>query len=713
MSMVNLKSLLVLAQLNQLPLQEEQIVHAFGLTEDPSEATILRIAKRVGLKASYTRINPAKLEKLKPPMLVKLGAQYVVLAKMNDERVLIFNPLEERPQEYLLQAFYNEWSGECICVVNRKLQNQQVAFGFKWFLPTIIKYRVAFMDVLVAALAVQLLGLVSPLITQVIIDKVLVHKAMSTLTVMMIGLFIVTIFEFILGIAKNYVFVHTTSKIDVILSARLFDHLFRLPLKYFETRRVGDTIARVKEIENIRRFLTGTPLSSILDVAFIFVYIIVMYIYSDKLTYIVLLTIPFFVALSAWITPLFKDRLDTKFNKGAESHSFLVEAVSGVQTIKAFALEPLSQVRWEEKVAEYTKASYLTAILSGNAGAIGQFIQKSSDLAILWLGAQLVISGQISVGQLIAFRMLSSRVSSPILRLVQLWQEFQQTAVSVERLGDIFNAQPEPYADPNKLRLPSIRGDVAFEHVTFRYRMNTPEVIRSLNLTLEAGKTYGIVGRSGSGKSTLSKLVQRLYLPESGKILIDGVDLALADPHWLRRQIGVVLQDNFLFSGSVKENITIHMPNATMEEVISAAQIAGAHEFILELPEAYDTQVGEKGSALSGGQRQRVAIARALISNPRILIFDEATSALDYESERIIQQNLARICEGRTVLIIAHRLSTILGADEIIVIDKGSLIEKGPHQQLMANNGLYAYLFSQQASEEPMVEVIRQHAQAQ
>jgi len=701
----NLKALIIIAQLNNVILNPDQLIHTYAIKSDLDESKILTICKKVGLKSSIATITIKSLKKVKLPALIKLEGKYKILAKSTETECLILDPDIGKPSKISIEKLFQEKKLEAILIINKKLRNRQIKFGFKWFIPTVIKYKKAFVDVLVAALAIQLLGLVSPLITQVVIDKVLVHQAMSTLNVMMLGLLIVTGFELLLGIAKNYVFTHTTSKVDVILSARLFDHLFRLPLKYFESRRVGDTIARVKEVENIRRFLTGTPLSSILDISFIILYIVVMFLYSKTLTYVVLLTIPFFAALSIIITPIFRRRLEEQFSKGAQNHSFLVESVSGVQTIKSLALEPLSQTRWEDKVSDYTKASYKTAILSGNASSIGQSIQRVSDLVILWLGAQLVISGQITVGQLIAFRMLSSRVSGPILRMVRLWQDFQQTAVSVERLGDIFNAQTEVYADPSKLRLPKIMGDIRFEHVTFRYRLDAPEVIRDLSFHLEQGKTYGIVGRSGSGKSTLNKLLQRLYIPESGKILIDGVDLSLADPHWLRRQIGVVLQDNFLFSGSVKENIAIHMPTASMEQIINVAKIAGAHDFILELPEAYDTQVGERGSSLSGGQRQRVAIARSLISNPRILIFDEATSALDYESERIIQKNLEMICKGRTVLIIAHRLSTIVNSDEIIVMDKGSIIEKGPHSSLMRQNGLYNYLFTQQAQEEVKVEV--------
>ncbi len=561
------------------------------------------------------------------------------------------------------------------------------------------KFKKPFIEVLIASFTLQILGLSAPLVMQVIIDKVLMHKALSTLNVLMIGLIGIALFEMALSLAKNYVFSHTTNRIDVVLSSRLFSHLFRLPLSYFEARRVGDTIARVREVENIRRFLTGAPLSSVLDVMFIAVYLVVMWIYSPALTKLVLAILPLYVGLSAIASPLFRSRLKEKFTAGAESQSFLVESVSGIQTIKSFALEPLSQKRWEDRVADYSTASFKTSMVGGTSGAIGQFIQRGGDLGILWLGAHMVMTGDITVGQLIAFRMLSGRVSGPILRIVQMWQEFQQTSVSIERLGDIFNAIPEQGAEGQRVQLPQIQGNISFENVTFRYKVDGPEILRDLSVNIKAGTTVGIVGRSGSGKSTLSKLVQRLYTPERGKIQVDGIDISMVDPAWLRRQIGVVLQENYLFSGSVKDNICIHHPTATMEQIVHAARLAGAHDFVLELGDGYDTQVGEKGAALSGGQRQRIAIARALLTNPQILIFDEATSALDYESERTIQENLESICKGRTVIIIAHRLSTIMGCDGIIVMDKGQIMEMGSHSRLMKKQGLYHYLFSQQATE--------------
>lgn len=701
-----LQSLSIIATLNQVPLDIEQIDHSFSLHgNEPTISQIILIGKKSNLKMKHARLTVHQLHKQPiPAMIGDSTGGFVVLAKVDEEKALILDPLIGNPQQVSLSELESRFSGDVIFCKHKDMSMRHIEFGLKWFFPTIIKYKKAFCDVLLAAFTLQLLGLVSPLVMQVIIDKVLMHKGFTTLKVLMTGLLAIIVFEMLLNLSKNYVFSHTTNRIDVILSSRLFEHLFKLPLRYFEVRRVGDTIARVREVENIRRFLTGTPLTSILDVLFLIVYILVMFLYSSTLTWIVLASLPLFAILSIVITPLFKTQLDEKFRTGADMQSFLVETVSGVQTIKSFALEPLTQKRWEDKVSEYVSASFKTSIIGGNAGAVGQFIQRGTDLVLLWSGVHLVLAGTITVGQFIAFRMLSGQVSGPILRLVNIWQEFQQTAVSLERLGDIFNAQPEPSSDMQKMRLPSIQGYIEFQNVTFRYRMDAPEAIRNMSFKVPPGKIIGVVGRSGSGKSTLSKLIQRLYVPEGGKILIDGHDISLADPHWLRRQIGVVLQENYLFNGTVRENICIHKPTATMEEIIMCSKLAGAHEFILELLEGYDTEVGEKGAALSGGQRQRLAIARALLSNPRILIFDEATSALDYESENIIQKNLNDICRGRTVIIIAHRLSTLRNADAIMVLDKGNLVEYAPEKALLEHKGLYHHLYNQQFAENSTVE---------
>jgi len=515
--------------------------------------------------------------------------------------------------------------------------------------------------------------------------------------VLVTGLVALTLFEAVLGTLRVHVFAHTTNRIDVELGARLFRHLMALPIAYFQARRVGDSVARVRELENIRQFLTSSALTIVIDLFFTFVFLAVMYSYSPFLTLVVLASLPCYVAISAGAAPLFRRRLEEKFNRGAESQAFLVESVTGVETLKAMSVEPQMQRRWEEQLAAYVAASFRVLSLNNTASQAVQAINKLVIAAILYWGAKLVIGGDMTVGELVAFNMLAARVSAPVLRLAQVWQDFHQARLSVDRLGDILNTMPEPSFNPGRAALPAIRGQVTFEHATFRYRVDGPEVLHDVTFDIQPGEVVGIVGSSGSGKSTVAKLIQRLYVPESGRVLVDGVDLAMVDLAWLRRQIGVVLQENVLFNRSVRENIALADPALPMERIIAAASLAGAHDFILEMPEGYDTTVGERGSSLSGGQRQRIAIARALIADPRILIFDEATSALDYESERIVQQNMRRIASGRTVFVIAHRLSTVRHADRIITIERGRIVEDGTHDELIRSNGRYANLHYLQA----------------
>ncbi len=662
------------------------------------ETELLIAAKHLDLKAGVHASSWERLPATPLPALAQYkDGRYVVLGRVDSGRVLIQDPLEPAPQTLPREVFEESWSGKLVLFTKRAgIRPEDRHFDFTWFVPAIVKHRKLFGEALTASFFLQLFALLTPLFFQVIIDKVLVHKALTTLHVLAIGMLALVVFEVILGGLRTYVFSHTTSRIDVTLGAELFRHLVRLPLAYFEARRVGETVARVRELETIRQFLTGTTVTVVIDLFFTFVFIAVLFFYSGWLTLVVLAAIPFYVFLSATVTPVFRARLNEKFSRGAENQAFLVETINGIETVKAMAVEPAMQRRWEEQLAGYARANFRTGTLTNVAGQAAAFVNKLTTVAILWIGAHLVIGGTLSIGQLIAFNMLASRVSGPLLRVVQLWQEFQQAGISINRLGDLLNTPPEPSYNPSRATLPDLKGHVVFDNVSFRYRPDGPEILKRLSLDIPAGATVGVVGRSGSGKSTVAKLVQCLYLPEAGRVLVDSVDLAQIEPAWLRSRIGVVLQENFLFNRSVRDNIALADPGMELARVIEAAKLAGAHEFILEMQKGYDTLVGEHGCTLSGGQRQRIAIARALVTDPRLLIFDEATSALDYESESIIQQNLARICQDRTVIIVAHRLSTVRNADRIYVLDKGQIIEQGTHHELIGLKGYYWQLHQHQ-----------------
>lgn len=689
----------VVSKINKVNIDIRSVVKEYGIEgAELSIPEVLRIAKGAGFRAREKKLDPSKLTDKYPfPMVVCLAdGSYAVLLNYNaeEQKVLIFMPLDKKAFPMTIDELMDIYGGSML-VMRHRMLSSQVAFGFKWFFHEILKFKRIIGEVLLGSFVVQLFGLITPLFTQVILDKVIVHRSMTTLEVLAVAFIAVAIFEFLLNMSRNYIFVHTANKIDAKLGTKLFKHLFALPFVYFESRKVGNIIARIRELDTIREFITNKSVSVIIDLFFSVVFVLVMALYSVKLT----LTVCGFVAaiglLYLLITPELRRRLEKKFQMGATSNSYLVESVTGIQTVKSLAIEGSMQKKWEDHLGNYVNSGFKLANMSNISGALSGFLQKLMTICILYFGVSLVIENKLTIGQLIAFQMLSGQFTGPVLRLVNLWNEFQQALLSVDRLGDILN-HPVELQSENSITLPGLKGSIRFENVSFRYNADGANVLNQVNLNVQPGMSVGIVGRSGSGKSTLTKLLQRLYLINEGAIYIDDVDVRHMNPYWLRNHIGIVLQENFLFSGTIRENIMLSKPDASMEMVIAAAKMAGAHEFISEFPEGYDTVVGERGATLSGGQRQRVAIARALITGPRVLIFDEATSALDYESERMIQNNMETIKKGRTMFIIAHRLSTVQGCDVIVAMDKGQIIEIGSHDELIKKQGYYHFLHTQQ-----------------
>lgn len=692
-----LACLVIIARLHGVAADPDQLSHEFSDGQRFNENDILSAAKKLGLSVKAVTTKTGRLG-MTPLPCVAVGNDingnptFFIIARCDGDNVLIQDPAAGRPQTLTLMELMQRWTGKIILFASRaSIAGELSKFDFTWFVPAIVKYRRLLSEVLFVSCVLQIFALVTPLFFQVVMDKVLVHRGFMTLDVVAVGLAIVILFEVILTGLRSYVFAHTTSRIDVELGARLFKHLLALPLAYFQARRVGDSVARVRELENIRSFLTGNAVTLVLDIVFSVIFIAAMLNYSVSLSLIVIGSLPCYVALSFVFTPLLRSRLNEKFNRGAENQSFLVETISGINTVKSMAVEPTWARKWDNQLAAYVSSSFKTATVATLANSGVSLISKLVNVSTMYVGARLVIDGQLTVGQLIAFNMLAGQVAQPVMRLSQLWTDFQQTGISIQRLGDILNARTEIAGA--KGSLPPLVGHLTLENVLFRYKTDGPAVLKGISLDIPPGRVVGIVGRSGSGKSTLTKIVQRLYVPEQGKVMVDGIDLSLVDVSSLRRQMGVVLQENVLFSRSIRDNIALADPGIPLDTVIRAAKLAGAHEFIQELPESYETAVGENGSTLSGGQRQRIAIARALISDPRILIFDEATSALDYESERIIQRNMKAISQGRTVIIIAHRLSAVRDADQIIVMNNGEIVEVGNHQQLLENkDGHYTRL---------------------
>jgi subfamily B ATP-binding cassette protein HlyB/CyaB len=687
----------VISRMNGAPLEITQLQHQFGSRK--SRLTPLELAgmfKESGINATPVKKDITTLKNRVFPVVAMLDSgDFVVLAKKDDEKhsILVQESARQRAQWISMDAIKSNLTDRIILVKKEVKQDERTEhFGLKWFFQAAIKYWTVLRDCVLASLFVQIFALLSPLVFMIVIDKVLNNNSLSTLDVLVLALVVASAFEILLNGLRAYLLSHTANRIDLMLGIRLFKHLMSLPLSYFESRQVGDTIARMRELENVRQFITGSGLMLLLDLFFLIVFITVMFLFSPFLSMLVVIALPLLFCTSLLITPFLRDKLEDQYASNAGNQSFLVETISGIETIKASAAEPKIRTRWETRLARHVKNGFKSGHLANLINQSVTVISKTLSVLLLWFGAREVLKGNLTVGQLIAFNMLSSRVIAPIIRLSQVWKEFEQVKISVARIGDIFSCPAEPGFTPGRVSLPPIKGNVVFDRVSFKYHPEGKEVLNNISFSVSAGEVIGIVGSTGSGKTTLAKLLQRLYVPGRGRILLDGIDLCLVDSSWLRRQMGVVLQDGVLLNMSIRDNIALNAPHLETEKIIEAAKLAGAHPFIQELPEGYDTRVGERGLLLSTGQRQRLAIARALVTDPAMLIFDEATSSLDYESELLIQQNMKNICRGRTVFIIAHRLSTVRHADRIITLENGRIIENGPPEQLLTTGGRYAVL---------------------
>ena len=656
-----------------------------------------KLAASFGLHVATGKLPAALGIRLQVPCMIPWKGSFALGIRSDANGLTLAVPSEgilKIEQEKLQEVFPD---GIETLLIERVIDTPEQRFGPSWFMPALERHRRVLTQVLIASFVVQLFGLANPLLIQVIIDKVISQRSLDTLQVLGIGLVVVTILEGVLGSLRTFLFAETTNRIDQRLGAEVIDHLLRLPLGYFDKRPVGELGTRIAELEKIRNFLTGTALTTILDAAFSLIYIVVMALYSWILTLVALAVLPIQVGLTLLGAPLFRRQFRQAAEENAKTQSHLVESLTGIQTVKAQNVEIVSRWKWQEYYSKYIAKTFEKTITGTALSQTSQVLQKLSQLLVLWVGAALVLQGEMTLGQLIAFRIISGYVTQPLLRLSGIWQSVQELKVSFERLADVIDTPVESNeSDQAKIPLPPIRGNVVFENLNFTFKPGQPEVLKNINLAFNSGTFVGIVGQSGSGKSTLMKLIPRLYNPSSGRVKVDGYDIDKVELYSLRRQIGIVPQDPLLFSGTVAENIALTNPDADSEEIVRAAKLACAHDFIMELPSGYSTPVGERGGSLSGGQRQRIAIARTLLSNPKLLVMDEATSALDYETERKVCDNLVDNLSDCTVFFITHRLSTIKRADRVIMMHQGAIVEEGTHDSLMSMNGRYFALYRQQ-----------------
>lgn len=685
---------------------EERLIHEHALSDSPlSEGQVVSMARQLGLKAATKKPGKQGLEGVKSvfPVMARLESDnYLVVVGIdsNDqgEYVIVMDPGSGSGDLIAVPRadFEQSWSGQVVMLKRvYKLLDGNQPFSLRWFVPEITKQKREFRDVTVAVLLLHLLGLVTPIFFQLVIDKVLVHQSFSTLYVLSGGIIVALLFEAAFGYLRQYLLLFATNKIDIRLVTRTFSHMLALPVGFFERTAAGVTARHMQQVEKIREFLTGQLFLTGLDATVLLVYLPVLFFYSSFLAWVVLgFTAAITLVMVLLIGP-FKRRLQALYDAEAERQAMLVETISGMRTVKSLAIEPAQRRQWDQRAANAVNTHFAVGKIGLTANTISGLFEKLMVVAIISLGAMQVFDGVITVGALIAFNMLSGRVVSPLVRLVNLIHEYQETALSVRMLGSVMNHPPERRPGQGGIR-PEFQGGIEFEGVSFAYSPAAGKVLDGIDLQVPAGTVVGVVGRSGSGKSTLTKLVQGLYNQQEGVIRLDGYDVREIDLDHLRRNIGVVLQDSFLFRGTVRENIAMARPDASLEEVVYMARLAGADEFIEKLPQGFDTQLEENAVNLSGGQKQRLAIARALITRPRFLILDEATSALDPDSEAIFMDNLAGIAHGRTVVIVSHRLSTLASCDRILVMEDGRIVDAGQHAELLERSDIYRHLWDQQ-----------------
>jgi len=699
--------LTAIAQHHGVQVNPERLVEDFALgAEEPADALLLRMASDVGLKAKADKLSWESLlgQAGVFPLIARLdngNSVIVVGARAEGEgKVAILDPLERGGSVMLLarDQFTVRWQGHVVFVKrSHALGDPNQPFGLRWFIPEILKQKAAFRDIAIAAICMHFLALASPIFFQLVIDKVLVHQSLSTLTVLGVGIVMALVFDALFSALRQVLTLAATNKIDMRLTRRTFAHLLSLPIDYFESTTAGVITRHMQQLEKIRNFLTGRLFFTGLDATALVIFLPILFSYSVKLAMITLAFTLLIAIVVAVMVPPFQRRLSALYNAEGKRQAMLVETIHGMRTVKALAIEPAQRKMWDQRSAESIAMHFRVGQISIAGNSITDFLGKLLPVVIIFIGAQDVFSQTLSVGALIAFQMITSRVVAPLTAIVGLINEYQETALSVKMLGEVMNRAPEGRAGAGGLR-PQLAGDITFDQVTFRYPGAANNALDRASFTIHAGTVVGIVGRSGSGKTTLTKLIQGLYPVQEGLVRFDGTDAREIDLSHLRRQIGVVLQENFLFRGSVRDNIAATKPDATFEEIVEAAQAAGADEFIERMPQGYDTLLEENASNLSGGQKQRLSIARSLLAKPRILILDEAASALDPESEAIFIRNLSRIAVGRTVVMISHRLSTLVNADAILVMQRGRLVDAGKHAELLQRSDTYQHLWNQQTS---------------